>query len=535
MLARLAKQSGLYALVSVAAKLSGVALLALYGDPAVLPRADFGVLGGIDAVRMLALLIAGAGLPMGILRFATAAALPDAERAAVPATAFVLAAALGAIAGLIGWLSAPWLAATFLGSAAYAEAVRWTAVYVALRALADVPYTQLRADERAGAYALAGAFEALALVAAVSYFLVAKGEGLAGVTKGYALSAGLVAVVLTPLAFGRASSRLAWRPSAALVRPLLAFGLPLVLSGLAARFLNVGDRLLLLKYLPAGEVAVYEWAARFGGVVNVFLVQSFQMAFTVLGLKALDASGQPDLHRRAFRHFAALAGGTVLGLGLFVGDVSRLLTDEPDFLAVGGLALLIGGGFAFYGLYVVVVNVLYAEGKTRLVALGVAVAALGNAGLNVLLIPRLGVSGAAVATLAAYAGLAVWTAGRAERIVRAGYPWRAVAAATAVVGALWLASVPTDGWPLVARLAARVGLLAAYGPLLYATGVYRREDVDVLRRLVADRWPGRDGSRPGIGSTPPTLESTAGADGSTEATAGASVRPPPEPPGAPSR
>lgn len=529
MLARLAKQSGLYALVSVAAKLSGVALLALYGNPDVLPRADFGVLGGVDAVRMLALLVAGAGLPLGILRFATAAALPERERAAVPATAFVLAAALGAVVGMAGWWSAPWIAASFLGSASYAEAVRWTSVYVALRALADVPYTQLRADERAGAYALAGAFEALALVAAVSYFLLVQDEGLAGVTKGYALSAGLVAVVLTPLAFGGASGRLAWRPGAALVRPLLAFGLPLVLSGLAARFLNVGDRLLLLHYLPAGEVAVYEWAARFGGVVNVFLVQSFQMAFTVLGLKALDASGKPDLHRRAFRHFAALAGGAVLGLGLFVGDVSRLLTAEPDFLTTGGLALLIGGGFAFYGLYVVVVNVLYADGQTRLVAFGVAAAALGNAGLNVLLIPRIGVAGAALATLVAYAGLAAWTAGRAERIVRAGYPWRAVAAVTVVVVALWLAAGPTEAWPLAGRLAARAVLLAAYVPLLYAARVYRREDVDVLRRLIAERRPARDGSTPGDGSTMRDGGST------DEHAPGASVRPPPEPPGAASR
>ena len=42
--------------------------------------------------------------------------------------------------------------------------------------------------------------------------------------------------------------------------------------------------------------------------MNTFLVQSFMLAFTVLGLKALDETGSPDLHRRAFRHFAALAG-----------------------------------------------------------------------------------------------------------------------------------------------------------------------------------------------------------------------------------
>jgi len=481
MLGRLIRQSGFYALVGVTAKLSGVALLAVYGDPAYLPRADFGVLGGVEALRTMALLLAGAGLPLGVIRF-TAQRAGD-EAAAVAPTALAIAATLGLAVGGVGWLGAPWLAATFLGSAAYAEAVRWMALYVVVRAVADVPYTALRAAERAGAYALAGAGEALVLVGAVAWFLVGQGEGLVGVTKGYALTGALTAAVLTPLALDL--RRL--RPDRALVRPLLAFGVPLVLSGLAARFLNVGDRLLLLQYLDPEAVAVYEWAARFGGVVNVFLVQSFQMAFTVLGLKALDASGDAALHRRAFRHFAALAGGATLGLGLFVSDASRLLTRDADFIGADGVALLIGGGFAFYGLYVVVVNVLYSDGRTGLVAAGVGAAAVGNALLNVLLIPRLGVAGAAVATLAAYAALAAWTAGRAERIVRAGYPWRAVGAVAALVGALWWTGTATEAWELVPRLAARIGLLVAYVPLLRAVRVYGADDVAALRRIVQDR------------------------------------------------
>ena len=71
MLGRLVRQSGFYALVGVVSKLSGVVLLALHGNPAVLPLADFGYLGGLDAAKALGLLLAGAGLPLGVIRFAT--------------------------------------------------------------------------------------------------------------------------------------------------------------------------------------------------------------------------------------------------------------------------------------------------------------------------------------------------------------------------------------------------------------------------------------------------------------------------------
>jgi O-antigen/teichoic acid export membrane protein len=346
-------------------------------------------------------------------------------------------------------------------------------VFVGFKTVADVSYTVLRQRERAGAFVLIGVVEALLLVGAVIVFLL-RGEELTGVMKGYALSAAVVATVITPVLLRNVERRVDW----GLIRPMLLFGLPLIASGIASRFLNIGDRFLLLAYLGPEATAVYEWAARFGGVVNVFLVQSFVLAFTVLGLKSLDESGSADLHRQSFRHFAALAGWVTLGLALFVADVSRLLTDDPEFIATEALVLLVGGGFAFYGLYFVVVNVLYAAGRTAAVALTVGAAALLNLGLNAVLIPTMGIAGAAVATLVAYAAMALGTARMAQTSMAVRYPWRVLVWVSALVAGLFLLAQPSAEWSAPARLALRVALAAAYVPGLFLVGVYRRDDVD---------------------------------------------------------
>jgi O-antigen/teichoic acid export membrane protein len=344
-----------------------------------------------------------------------------------------------------------------------------------------VSYTVLRQREKTGLFALVGAAEAVLLAGGVAVFLL-RGEGLEGVMKGYALSAAVVAVGVTVALLARVERRV----QAQLVGPMLAFGLPLILSGAAGRFLNLGDRYLLLYFLGDVATAPYEWAARFGGVVNTFLVQSFMLAFTVLGLKAADESGSFELHRRAFRHVAALAGWVVLGLALFVSDVSRLLTDVPAYIDTEGLVLLTAGGFAFYGLYYVVVNVLYVAGRTRAVAASVGGAALLNLVLNLILIPTIGVAGAAVATLVSYAALAVITARTAQSSAAVAYPWRALAAVVVLVGGLWALAVPTADWSPAARLSARVALALAYLPGLLLLGVYGRADLararDLLRR-----------------------------------------------------
>ena len=255
-----------------------------YGIPA--------VVGVLDATKSIALLVASAGIPLGLLRFASSRDLSEQDRAAGPATALVLATVTAFLIGTIGWVWSPTFASWLFGDAGRAEPFRWLAVYIAFKTIADVSFTEIRHREKAGSFVLVGVFEMAIMVGAILYFLVVKGEGLAGVMKGYALSAAVLAALLTPALLARVERRVLW----SLVRPMLVFSLPLIASGLAARFLNIGDRYLITYFLGAESNAEYELAARFGGLVNTLVVQSFAAAFTVLGLKALGDEADPNFH-----------------------------------------------------------------------------------------------------------------------------------------------------------------------------------------------------------------------------------------------
>jgi O-antigen/teichoic acid export membrane protein len=490
MLARLARQSGAYALGNVAVKSSGLLLAVFYLDPAYLPKAEFGYLAQLDALARVVLLVGSLGLPLGLIKFAVAAGTPsdrggeapDVAQGTLPATVLVLASACALVLLAAGWLVAPVLATALLDDAAAAPLVRLFTVYLAFKTVGEVGYAELRARERPGLFVLAVLLEWSVLLAAVVSFLVA-GEGLAGVMKGYALSAVAVGVALGAWVGWQAVGRgRRGRVDLGLARRLVAFGAPLVASGLAARFLAVGDRFLIDWLLGPAAVAEYEWASKIGGVLNMFFVQSFQLAFTVIGLKALaaDARAAP-LHRSVFRHFAVWTAWAALALALLTPDGTRLLTDEPGYAAVEPLVLLIGLGFLMNGLYFVAVNVLYAGGRTQTVAWSVAGAAALNAGLNLALIPALGLAGAALATFGAYAALAVWTARVAERDIRAHYPWGALATALLLVAGLWVLGQGSVEWSTAARLAWRLGLLALYPALVVAAGLYRPAE---LRRYL---------------------------------------------------
>ena len=306
------------------------------------------------------------------------------------------------------------------------------------------------------------------------WFLVERGMGLRGVVWALVLSSALSALVLVGGLLARAP-RVFRRD---VVGRLVRYGGPLVVVVLSLPLLQQGDRFLLGRMAPPGELSLYGAAGRIAGIVNVILVQAFQTAFSVAGLKTLGAGEGASLHRRVFRHLCVVGGGFVLGLSLFAFDALALLTPKGSvYLDATGLVFPLALGFFFYALYVVGVNALYARGRTRRVTAGVLVAVGVNALLNVALIPSMGAMGAALATVIAYGALAVAAARATERIERVRFPWAALAGILVLITVLNALGGLVNEQGLLTRLAARAGLMAAYPLGVLALRVYTWSDV----------------------------------------------------------
>jgi O-antigen/teichoic acid export membrane protein len=129
-----------------------------------------------------------------------------------------------------------------------------------------------------------------------------------------------------------------------------------------------------------------------------------------------------------------------------------------------------------HGLYYMMVNGIYYADQTRLLPLVTGVAAAVNFGANILLIPRIGMMGAAWATLVALAVMAVLTFVLAQRVYPIPFETGRIGRVLAVYLLIWgschavaVASVP---WSAIARVAA---VLAAPA-LLAMTGFLRPEE-----------------------------------------------------------
>ena len=465
---RVVRQTGLYAVGNVAVKAAGLILAPLYLNTSYLPTESYGHLLLLEVTAQILIPVAGLGLATAMIKF-MAAPRRGMDPSAIPFTTWSLSIPPALVVFGLVWVWAPSLAAFLVDDVARVHLPRMMGGYVALKVIGLIPYTLLRVRERAGWYALSIAAEWFVLVVGVYYFLAFEGSGLHGVMTAYLISAAAGVIVMSAFMLARVS----WRLDRKIVGRLVWFGVPLVLSSVARLILNVGDRYVLKWLTDAEMVALYGWASRLGGIINMLLVQSFQLAFTVVGLKTF-ADGDASLDQRVLRHYTAWTGWAVLAVSLFAYDLTLFLSTAfgvgTFYLDADLIVFPIALGFMAYGLYIIVNNMLYAQERTGVIGLNVLGAAAINVLLNFILIPVFGLWGAALATLVAYGVLVALSAGFVGMRARMEYPWGVVIVVVAVIVVLWAIALPTRNWSLELRLGARLLLLAAYAPVLFVLG-----------------------------------------------------------------
>ncbi len=488
---RLTRQSAVYAIGSLLLKGVGFLLAVLYLRLEWLGSSEFGYWDLLDTTARFGTLVGGLGLATGLLKYASD---PDykGDRDTLVSTAFIASIVLAcAVTGLFAW-SAAGLAGLLLDNRESASLVVLTGLYAALKIVGSVPLTELRSRERVTHYVTVNTLEALVLLIGVVILLGIRGMGLQGVLVAYVVSAAAAASYLTVTLLK--DRRFAF--SLSLAGRMAALGGPLVLSALAGQFLNAGDRYLLKGLADVGTVAVYALAAKISGVFGMVFVQSFQLAFAVIGVKVLaDAEIGKALYKKTFRLYLVGAGWAVLGLGLMAPEVVSFVSKDPVFAAAHPLVFPYTLGLLAYGLFYIFMNVLYAHERTVQIAVLILVSAVTNAALNVVLIPLLGGMGAALATLLAYSLLAAmtWRVSSIRLDVR--YPSRVLVVVVALLTGLYFAGLISLQWPHFARWSWLGLLILVYPVALRFAGILTGDDVEAARRWIL-RNPAMDRSDP---------------------------------------
>ena len=471
---RLLAGGAAYQASSIASAALALVTLPLYTRA--LSRADFGIAETLLTFIILASILLRLGLGEAFVRFHFQTPPEDRVRLARSTTAAVLLTTTAA-ALLAAALAAP-LSALLLG---FEDAGLMRIAVLGLWAFTnlEVAYALLRVAERRRAYLTASLCNVVLTVALTVTLVVVLDQGARGYLAGNYVASVAVLLALWWTLRGQIGLRVQMA-----LGPLLRFGLPTVPADATVFALNVVDRAYLLRTQSAAAAGLFALSVKLATAV-ILAVRGFQLAWPPLAYSIGD-------DREAGRFYAAVTTWYVVATGLVVAGLTLLgrwvvrLLAAPEYFAAHEALPWVALGWAMYGLFLVLVTIGGRAGVTTRTFPAALAGVLVNALALVVLVEPLGIAGAGIALVLAYAVMLVVLHLLTRRLFAVPFEWARLAHAVALLAGISVAGellAPDAG---AGGFVLRSLALAAIPAALLLTRFVRPAELaglrDVLRR-----------------------------------------------------
>lgn len=389
-LRRLGKESVVYGLGGAISKFIGFLLLPLYTR--LFSPADYGTLDVIVTVTSLAGIVLTAGMETALSYYFFRLEDPAERRRTITTAAAYLFGMNAAVAAVI-WAFATPLTATLFGGAENALYLRVAILALPFSSLVTLNLNLLRLSRKPWRYLSLSIPHLLTTVAFNLYFVAWLRVGVIGVFYTNVIAA--VAFAIVGLAVNRGLFGLV--VSLPRLRQLLRYGLPLVIGGLSMWSINYLDRYFLLRYSSLEEIGQYAVGLRIASLI-AFVTTAFRTANAPFQFEVSANDDAPAVYSRTLTYYVLLTSVLCVAVALFARPLLSLLATEQYFGAARVVALASFSAVA-YGLYQIVSVGLLVTKRTGLVGMATGAGAAVNVLYLFMLVPSLGIFGAALATL----------------------------------------------------------------------------------------------------------------------------------------
>jgi len=303
-----------------------------------------------------------------------------------------------AVSVLLFILSKP-LATAVFGGADATFYIQISALLVFLTAIDQIMLNYFVGFQQIRRYSIFLILQTVGEVALICY-LVLSGFGLFGAIISLLIAGALTSVI--GFLWIRADIKIS-KPSFSAIKPYLPYTLPLLPTILCYWFISLGDRYVIGYFMGASAVGIYSAAYGLGAVLAFFHVPLGSVLFPAM-VKSYENNKVPEVKTYlsySLKLFLLLAIPSFLGLSLLSKSllVTLATSEFAEAYMVVSIVALATLLFHCSSFNTYVLN-LFKE--TKKVGIVFGASALINVILNIILVPLMGIVGAAVATLVTF-------------------------------------------------------------------------------------------------------------------------------------
>lgn len=222
-------------------------------------------------------------------------------------------------------------------------------------------------------------------------------RGILGVYEGYIMSNLLLFVYLMIVK----DSKYRVEMDLSMLKNMLKFSAGFIPSCMASTILTLSDRYFLRNYRSLGETGIYSVGYKFGMLIEPLFVSPFRQIFTPYKLQIWREKNAEEKFNAMFIKYHVLGCFVILGICIYSKAMISLLSTADSIVAYKIVPFVVISYF-LYGMSIFYSLGIELKNKTYLDGLVMLAAGVVNIILNIILIPSMGMYGAALSTAISY-------------------------------------------------------------------------------------------------------------------------------------
>ncbi|KKH48340.1 flippase [Methanosarcina sp. 1.H.A.2.2] len=360
--------------------------------------ADYGIWAQISVTISILPGITMLGLPFTMTRFIPSAQTREEIQEMFYSILVIISISSGLACSLIYLFSKSIALTLFDGNITIVEIVSLIAFIECLNSTLN---SYFRATQQIKKYSVFTFMQTVLYLFFVIIFVLA-GKGILGATIGLLIRSLILFLIMAYFVFNDIGIKL---PKFTNLKELVSYGIPTIPINFSRWIVESSDRYVIAIFLGTTAVGYYTPGYSLGNIIYMLIAPiSFILPSTLS--KYYDEKNITEIKKildNSLKYFLAIGIPSVFGLSLLSKPILSILSTQEiasngylitPFTAVSAL---------FFGIISIFNQVLLLEKKTKITGKVVSLCAALNFGLNFLLIPYIGIIGAAITTLLAYA------------------------------------------------------------------------------------------------------------------------------------
>lgn len=399
---RTLKHSLIYGLFTILTTFTGFVLLPFYTK--YLSPAEYGVFALIGILSTALAFLYDLGMVNALVRWCFEYSDDQLDqRKTVVFTALIFLLITSSIFTILFLVYSPKVSILLFHDTKFSNFIKLMVIATFFNCLAWVPLSLFRVKEKSFTFVFATACKTLGLICLIILFLAVLKRGLGGVYE----SNLIISIIFTGPLFLLTFKEYTIKFSMKDLFGMLKFGVPFIPVLFFSWIIDFSDRYFLGQLSTLSEVGLYSVGYKIGQIVFL-VVKTFAIAWIPIMFTVSRKENAAEIFAKILTYYILFIFLFALSISIFGRGIITIFTSSAYHDAYK-VVPLISISYFFYGIYVFALSGLLIVKNVYVQPLLLSFSAILNVFLNILLIPKYGMMGAAYATLLSYLSVAAGT------------------------------------------------------------------------------------------------------------------------------